>query len=382
MQTVLLAAGAGRRLRPLTATTPKPLLPVGGTPLLTRIAGATVDAGATELYVVVPPDHGRFVSALGSAVDDVPVEYVVQPRPTGTAEALRRVASLVDGPFAVIPGDCLYDSAALGRLFEMAPSVGVDADRAPPRVVGDGGHSETTAVPDGDVPFAGACTLPAAARNWFGVDVGDSGERELDAVVERTAAEFDLTSVEDVVRVDVDRPVDLLRATDAVMAAWADGVDDPVVEGSVSDAAAVTGPVHVAEGARVRHGAVVEGPAVVASGATLGPNAYVRPGSHLAPDVEVGHAAQIAHSVLLTGATVGHQCSVREGILGEDVSFGPATTVARRTDGPGRAGASDDELVGVVAGPGATTGVDTTVGYGATLGARTRTDPDEYVGPE
>lgn len=190
MQTVLLAAGNGGRLRPLTDATPKPLLPVGPEVLLERAARTAIAAGATDLSVVVPPDDRAFVNTLGDELDGVPISYVVQARPTGTGTAVRLAAKQFDGPFAVLAGDSLYDAASLRRLFDSVPSIGVapvertnatssspddtltvldeTASRRSsppsPRTVGDGGASAVDAGRIGHVDDGSTLTIRSAAR--------------------------------------------------------------------------------------------------------------------------------------------------------------------------------------------------------------------------
>jgi len=109
MQTLVLAAGQGTRMRPLTERWPKPMLPVAGRPLVAHTATAAVRAGASRLVFVVGYEADAVRDRFGTAFEGVPVDYAVQDVQRGTADAVRvGVAELDDGPFAVLNGDNLY----------------------------------------------------------------------------------------------------------------------------------------------------------------------------------------------------------------------------------------------------------------------------------
>lgn len=392
MQTVLLAAGDGERLEPLSASVPKPLVPVGGEPLLVHAARRAVAAGATDLVVVVPPYYQPFARALGDAVDGVPVTYAVQPRPMGTANALVVARDHLDGDFVVLPGDALYDDAALASLYANVPTVGVRARDEPatdPVVVGDGGPLDVERLADeetGTYVDAGACSLPAEAMHWTRPPTNDDGERDLASVVERTAADHDLRPVVVGDHVDVDAPGDLLAANRRAFDEWAERSPGQVVEGSVDEMARLHGPVRVEPGASVAYGAVVEGPAIIAAGARIEADAYVRPYSYVGPKVVVGHGTEVSSCILLSGATVGSMSALPDSVVGPNADVGARTHVARPTRVPDDL---DAEAVvdvrstplpefGVVVGESATLGDDVHVDAGvvvpryATVDAGTR----------
>lgn len=390
MQTVLLAAGDGEDIAPLSASTPKPLLPVAGEPLLAHAARRAVTAGATSLVVVVPPSPRPFVDALGSTFEGVPVTYAVQPRPTGTAKALGFAKRHVSGDFVVLPGDTLYDPGDLAALFESVPSVCVTKRSTrsnAPVLVGDGGPLDVGALADdeaGTYVDTGACSLPARATEWTRVPRNDDGERDVVGIVERTAEECDVTPVVVAESVDVDQPSDLLDATETVLGAWALTVGGPVVGGSVSERARLHGPVRIERGAEVKPGAVLEGPVVVDEDATVGSNARITPCTYLGSGASVGHSAVVERSVVLSNASVGHNSKVAESVLGPNVEFGPGTTVGtlkHESSGthPVAFEGECDRAFGVVVGEGASTGVGTSLHVGVTLGRRTTTDPGETV---
>jgi len=340
MQTVVLAAGDGEGLEPVSSSVPKPLLPVGGVPLLEHVLRRAVAAGASDLVVVVPPYYQPFVRTVGDAVDGVPVTYAVQPRPTGTAKALVNARRHLDDDFVVLPGDALFDVAALESLYDEVPSVCVrpTGERSvEPVVVGDGGpvdvagREEEGASADVD---AGACSLPAEATGWTRLPPNDAGERDLATVVDRAAASHDVRPVVVDDHVDVDEPADLLAANRRAFDDWAAKGAGVVVDGRVAEMTRLHGPVRVADGAFVADGAVVEGPAVVDAGAVVDPNAYVGPYSYVGPGVTVGHSTRIANAVLLEDARVGANCALEDSVVGPDADVGAGTTVANRERGP------------------------------------------------
>lgn len=104
---ILLAGGQGARLQPYTFTIPKPLLPLGRTPILEVIVGQLAGQGFKQLVVVLGHLPHLFIASLGNGERwDLRIEYVQEPEPLGTAGGLRLVDRLADD-FLVMNGDLL-----------------------------------------------------------------------------------------------------------------------------------------------------------------------------------------------------------------------------------------------------------------------------------
>ena len=376
-------------MRPLTETVPKPMLPVADRPLAAHTADAAVDAGATELVLVVGYEAEAVREYFGDGYRGVPVEYAVQEEQLGTAHATAAAREYLDGPFAVLNGDNLYDPEGIGSLFESAPAVG--GYRVPdPTNYGvlstDGGRAtaivEKPDDPPSDLANAGAYAFPAEAAAWLDVEQSERGEFEITDVLARAIEAFDVTAVELDRWMDVGRPWELLAANE-----WKLSELDRRIEGEVHERAELRGPVVVEEGAIVESGVVVEGPALLRSGADVGPNSYVRGSTLLAEDAHVGHGVEVKNSVLMSGATVPHLSYVGDSLLGPDVNLGAGTQVANlrhdgepvRTTVKGERVSTDRRKFGVVAGPGAKTGINTSLDPGVVLSAGATSLPGERV---
>src|SRR5687767_3312571 len=108
MQALVMAGGLGSRLRPLTDEVPKPLLPIGGRPILELILHQLRGAGVEEVYISL----GYKAELIRSYIADgrrlgLRVRYVDEPTPLGTAGALGYVKEDVRGPLLVMNGDIL-----------------------------------------------------------------------------------------------------------------------------------------------------------------------------------------------------------------------------------------------------------------------------------
>jgi len=386
MQTVVLAAGEGTRMRPLTDRRPKPTLPVADRTLVEHVVDGAVDAGASRVVVVV----GYAADAVRDALGDRDVTVAVQERQRGTADAVRAARDeLDDAPFAVLNGDVLYDRASLSRLYDAGPAVGayrVDdpgnygvLEMANDRVRG---VVEKPANPTSNLVNAGAYVFPAAARDWLDVAESDRGEYELTDVLARACETGEVRAVPVDRWLDVGRPWELLAANE-----WKLGDLERRIGGDVHSDADLRGSVVVEDGATVDAGVVIEGPALVRSGASVGPNAYVRGATLVGEGAKVGHGVEIKNSVLMAGATVGHLSYVGDSVLGRDVNFGAGTTVAnlRHDDEDvlvrvkGEPTSTGRRKFGVVCGDEVKTGIDTALNAGVVLGTGARTTPGETV---
>ncbi|MFB6165733.1 MAG: bifunctional sugar-1-phosphate nucleotidylyltransferase/acetyltransferase [Haloarculaceae archaeon] len=389
MQAVVLAAGEGTRMRPLTESTPKPMLPVADRPLVAHTADAAVEAGVDELVFVVGYEQAVVREHFGDAYRGVPVSYAVQDEQLGTAHAVRAAREHLDGEFAVLNGDDLYDPAGLADLFSGGPAVGTyEVDDPTPYGVFDvedgtvTGIVEKPADPPSNRINVGAYVFPGEAREWLDVPLSERGEHELTDVLERVVDEFAVRTVDIDRWMGVGRPWELLEANE-----WKLGDLEPVVDGDVKGDADLRGPVVVEAGATIEPGVVIEGPALVRSGADVGPNAYVRGATLIGEDVHVGHGVELKNSVLMAGTNVPHLSYVGDSVLGRDVNLGAGTQVAnlRHDDRPveitvkGERVSTGRRKFGVVAGDGAKTGINTSLNAGVVLSAGATTTPGESV---
>jgi NDP-sugar pyrophosphorylase family protein len=186
MDAIILAAGLGTRLRPHTLTTPKPLLPVQGRPILDWALGALPRA-VDRVVVVVHYLAEQVETYLRSQQHFARWATVLQDQPQGTGDALRRCRQQVESEyFLVLNGDDLYGAADLAALA--ACSAGVLCRNVPePRKFGiaflkpDGTLEKLVEKPDLDGPRlanTGAYLFPRAV---FDIDIKLSprGEYEI-----------------------------------------------------------------------------------------------------------------------------------------------------------------------------------------------------------
>lgn len=117
MKAVILAAGEGRRLDPLTRNRPKPLLPVAGRSLILRAVQALQSIGVEEACVVVSPRGEQIKEALRE-VKTPTIRYAVQEKPLGTAHAFLAAKSFIQDEenFILVYGDLFFQEEMLGGL--------------------------------------------------------------------------------------------------------------------------------------------------------------------------------------------------------------------------------------------------------------------------
>jgi len=121
VQAVIIAGGEGTRLRPLTSTTPKPLLPVANRPMIARVVDLLVASGITDIIVTVAYLGSAIRTYLGDGSDwGATIRYLQEERPLGTAGAVANARRLLEDTFIVLSGDVVtsVDLTAARRFHE------------------------------------------------------------------------------------------------------------------------------------------------------------------------------------------------------------------------------------------------------------------------
>ncbi|MFH1403532.1 MAG: sugar phosphate nucleotidyltransferase [Candidatus Altiarchaeota archaeon] len=109
LKAVILAGGFGTRMRPLTFTRPKPLLPLVNKPVLYHILDHLKMHGVTEVFLTTNYLRGQVVDSVGGEYNGVKINYPLEEQPLGTAGCVRNIREGLDETFLVIQGDTITD---------------------------------------------------------------------------------------------------------------------------------------------------------------------------------------------------------------------------------------------------------------------------------
>ena len=343
MKAVVLAAGEGLRLRPFTYSRPKHLIPVGGKPLLEHLLTVLRDAGLRESLIVVHHKADMIKDYLGDGAKlGMKIEYVVQPKILGTADAASMVEEYVTDDFLMIYGDLLVSPNVVGRVLEAheitrsAATVSVVPVEHPEHygVVKVEG-SQVVDIVEKPSPEAVSNHTVNAGIYIFSTEIfkairqtgrSQRGEREITDSIRLLVNQMKLVTAVEISReewLDIGKPWDLFEANIRVLNRM-----EPKVNGLVEDGTHLIGPVAVAKQARIRSGAYIEGPVLIDEGSDVGPNCYIRPYTTLGKNVRVGSACEIKNSIIMDGTHVGHLSYVGDSVIGEECNLGAGTITA------------------------------------------------------
>jgi len=325
---VVLAAGEGTRLRPLTRNRPKPMLPAANRPILEYVFDALVDAGIDRLVVVVGYKHDRVQDHFGPNYRSVPIRYVAQRKQLGSGHALLQARDAVDEPMLVVNGDRLIESSIVADVRDAfaengVPTLGVleraDAGQYGAVVLRDRTITELVEKPGTD-----EYRLINAGVYAFDTDIFDAieatprreGELTLPDTLSRLIEGGRVCGVEsDGMWVDATYPWDLLAVAREVLARGR--TDEPRQRPGV----------WVDDDARVHDRATLQRPVVVGPDCEISPGAVVGPNVALGRNVTIGANATVEGSVLDADARVDPGSTLLDTVTGQAVRLGAHTTV-------------------------------------------------------
>jgi glucose-1-phosphate thymidylyltransferase len=316
---LILSGGKGTRLRPITHTSAKQLVPVANKPVLFYGIEAMAAAGIAEVGIVIAPETGAEIErAVGDGSSfGLRVSYIVQDEPLGLAHAVLTAEQFLgESPFVMYLGDNLLQGGitelvsafregspdALILLtpvpdpehYGVAELEGADA-HSPGRVVR---LVEKPAAPRTDLALVGVymfnAHIHAAAR---AISPSGRGELEITDAIQHLV-DAGLRVEPHIVRgwwKDTGRLEDMLEANRLILDSLASRVEGELVDSRVD------GRVVIEPGARLER-TTVRGPAIIGARARLS-DCYVGPYTAIGEDCEIAHS-EVEHSILLAGCTV------------------------------------------------------------------------------
>ncbi len=311
---LILSGGAGTRLRPITHTSAKQLVPVANKPVLFYGIEALVDAGVKEIGIIIAPETGDEIRAAAGDGSDFGAEitYIVQDEPAGLAHAVLTAEEFIgDSPFVMYLGDNLLADGLRGlvanfREFEPDALI-LLTPVSDPSSYGVAELEGEKVVRLVEKPKDPPSNLALVGVYLFGSSIFDAarslepswrGELEITEAIQRLIEGGHRVRSEVVGGwwKDTGQLADMLEANRLVLEEIESRLDGEIDEGS-----RVEGRVILEEGATLVR-SVVRGPAVIGAGAHI-EDAYIGPYTSIGEDVRICRS-EVEHSIILAGSVV------------------------------------------------------------------------------
>ncbi|MBS3051356.1 MAG: NTP transferase domain-containing protein [Candidatus Aenigmarchaeota archaeon] len=311
MKAVVLAAGKGTRMLPLTVTMSKGMIPVANKPLL-RWTCSFLDF-CEEIILVVNESQRDIISEF---INEKKVRLVFQEQALGTGHALIQAEQLVDGKFLMIYGDDIYGEDDIKAVSEMDGIVMSSFVSDNPKAYGvlevRDGHvislEEKPGHPKSDLVNCGLYLLDksvfVALRS---IPLSPRGEYELTDAIKILIGEGKVKNHTIKTWIPLTYPWNILDANRHMLDKYGSSIDRSV---------------------ELRPGAVIEEPVSIGAGSIIGPNCYIRKYSSIGRGCKVGQAVEIKNSIIMDNSFVSHLSYAGETIIGRNCNVGGGTIFA------------------------------------------------------
>jgi len=389
VKAVILAAGEGNRMRPLTYTRPKVMLPIANKPILEHLLIEASKAGISEFIFIVGYHDEQVRDYFGSGDKwGVSIDYCTQRKQLGTADALKMVEGLVDGNFLMINGDIIVSQEGINGLINRndntmsvvevkdTEDLGLvelkegkvvhiyeKVEKFPSRMANAGLYLFTPDI------FAAVSQTSKSPRGEY--EITDSLQLLIDQGHHIGYQKIDYW-------LDLAYPWDLLSANESLLA----GAKTQDL-GEVEENVVVKGVVSIGKGTIVRSGSYIVGPVIIGQDCDIGPNCYIRPHTSIGDDCHIGAAVEVKNSIIMNGSKIPHHNYVGDSIIGEGCNLGAGTKIANLRLDEKEIWVAGKETgrrkLGAIIGDGVETGINATINVGTMIGNNTHIGPGATV---
>ncbi|MDR2623678.1 MAG: NTP transferase domain-containing protein [Methanobrevibacter sp.] len=398
MKAVILSAGEGRRMRPLTLTKPKTMLPIAGKPIIQYNIEALRDNGITDILLIVKYKEELVKDYFKDGKDfGVNIGYKTQDEPAGTADAIGYSKEFIeDDNLIVLNGDIILDKELISEIITDYESSRFDTlmvlteveDPSHYGVVEMQGILVKNIIEKPEKEDAPS-NLINAGIYIFNKDIFDKisrteissrGEFEItDSLLLQIKDDKNIKGfVTDKKWIDIGMPWDLLEINELIINQIKENIN-----GKIEDGVTIHGTIFLGEGSIIRSGVYIEGSVYIGKNCDIGPNSFIRGNSYFGDNVNVGNAVEIKNSIIMEHTKINHLSYVGDSVIGSRCNIGAGTNVAnlRFDDKPvlmtvkGQKTNTGRRKLGSVIGDNVKTGINTSFSPGVTVGF------NSFIGP-
>ena len=378
MKTVMLAAGEGKRMRPLTYTKPKVMLPVANKPILEWNLINAIKAGLNDFIFVIGYKGEMVKNYFGDGSKwNVNIEYVSQEKALGTAHAIEMVEDFVED-FIVLCGDTIFGS---NDIKKMKRKYGIGLvkveDAKEYGVVELKGKKIVKIHEKMEEPISN--TINAGIYH-FGKEIFEyikktekspRGEYEITDSINMMASSHEIEGVYIEEWKDVIYPWNLLELNEEILKKM-----EGKIEGEIEENVTIKGNVVIEKGSIVKNGSYIEGPVIIGKNCRIGPNCYIRPYTSIGDDCHIGNGSEVKNSIIMNGSNVPHLNYVGDSVIGSNCNLGAGTKIANlRLDRKnikvftnGKKVDTKRRKLGAIIGDNVQTGINASINVGCMIG--------------
>lgn len=393
MKAIILTAGEGTRMRPLTTTRPKTMLITGGKPLIQYNIESLRDAGIKDITLVIGYKREVIEEYFGDGSDfGVNINYAVQDGQLGTAHAIASAEKYIDESFIVLNGDIIVSYDLIRNLIEKyatRTSNKVKSVLTLIEVDNPSNYGIVSILNDKIIEIIEKPEKESAPSNLANAGIYLFSTEIFDAIRETELSERGEYEITDSLKIelekgyeilglisrepwmDVGRPWELLKCNQDFLSKMEEDI-----QGEIEDNVTIHGPVHLGKNSIIRSGCYIDGPVFIGDNCDVGPNTYLRPNACLCNNVNVGNAVEIKNSVIMDGTNVNHLSYVGDSVIGFNCNLGAGTNLAnlRFDDKHVKVTVKNDRIdsglrkLGAIFGDDVKTGINTSVNPGVKIG--------------
>lgn len=323
MQAVVLAAGEGVRVRPLTRSRPKAMIPVANRPIIEYVINALLKNGIRDIIVVVgyrKEQVTRFLNTL-----EVPVQVVYQEKQLGTAHALQCAEAKIRGDFLVLPGDNFIDPGSIARIMAIPNAILVKEHPSPSNFgvvcLKNGLVTEIIEKPEHSPSFMVSTGIYCLKKSFFSHIRGND---ITDAIQEMIGAGEQIRAIPADDWQDAIYSWDLLKMNRDLLKHL-----PTVHEGTIARQAVIQGPVSIGKGTAIGPNTLITGPVVIGNDCTIGPNCIVMPNTSIGSRVIVEPFTLIGDAIIMDDSRIGSHSRITDAVIGERCTLLDHASVSR-----------------------------------------------------